>query len=187
MTVHRGATMWMVLGGFICTLSGAEQTKTYEISGGSVKQLRESLNRERPLGRDGVPHDAVTVWDIQWRYRYRQSPLGCTLTSFDVSLEIVMTVPKWVNEADAPPSLVEQWRNYYAALLVHEDGHKGVAAAAAAAIRRVPDAISPQSSCAELARMIDESAKGVLDECRQKQREYDAQTDHGRTQGARFP
>ena len=182
-----GFTMWIALVGFTWVVSGAEQTKSYEITGGSVTQLRESLNRQRPVGPDGLPHDAITVWDIRWRYATGQSPLGCSVTTFEVFLEIVLTVPKWVNEADAPAALVERWRSYYAALLVHEDGHKGVAATAAAAIRQAGGSVSPQSSCAEAARVVDRVATGVLDEYRQKERQYDVETDHGRTQGARFP
>jgi len=182
-----GLIVWTVLSAFTWTLRGAEQTKYYEISGSSVTQLRESLNQKRPVSRDGTPHDANTAWDIRWRYTTRELPSMCAVKSFDVSVEIAMTVPKWVNEADAPSSLVERWRNYYAALLVHEDGHKAIASAAAAAIRRLGATVSPQPSCAEVARVIDRAATSVLDDYRQKERQYDAETDHGRTQGARFP
>jgi predicted secreted Zn-dependent protease len=180
-------TVWMVLAATMAVLDGAERTQTYEIAGVSVTELRESLNRKRPVGPDGLPHDAITVWNARWRYTTDRSPVGCTVTSFDVSLEIVTTFPRWVNEVDAPSSLVERWRNYYAALLVHEDGHKAIATAAAAAIRSVRAAAVPQPSCAELARLIDSGARRALDEYREKERRYDAETDHGRTQGARFP
>jgi predicted secreted Zn-dependent protease len=182
------ATMTVVAGIVIsAVLEGSERTKVYEVAGSSIAQLRESLNRQRPVGPDGLPHDAITMWHIRWRYATGGPRLGCAVTSFEVFLETVTTMPKWVDEAEAPSSVVERWRTYYAALLVHEEGHKAIATAAAAAIRRAGAAVSPESSCAELARVIDEAATRVLDEYRQKERRYDAETSHGRTQGARFP
>jgi predicted secreted Zn-dependent protease len=38
-----------------------------------------------------------------------------------------------------------------------------------------------------LARAIDRVANDVLKQYREKERQYDKETQHGRTQGARFP
>jgi predicted secreted Zn-dependent protease len=176
---------WTVLAG---VLDAAERTQTYDIAGDSATELRESLNRRRPVASDGLPHDAITVWNIRWRYTTAPSPGGCAVTSFDVSLDVVTTMPRWVDEADASSSsLVERWRTYRAALLVHEDGHKRIATEAAVAIRKVRDTAAPQPSCADVSRLIAGAASRLLDEYREKERRYDVETDHGRTQGARFP
>src|SRR5262245_18068857 len=111
---------WMVVAGFACVLGAGEKTKYYDVKGATTAELRESLNRERPVGPDRQPHDATTVWNIRWRYTTGRSGSACGVASFDVSLDVVTTVPKWVNEADAPSALVERWRTYYAALLAHE-------------------------------------------------------------------
>jgi predicted secreted Zn-dependent protease len=179
--------VWLVVSGLTGVLRGAEQTKYYDIAGDSPTELRESLNQQRPVGPDGMSHDAVTLWYTRWQYRTTTSGRGCAVASFEVSLEIVTTLPKWTNEAAAPSSLVARWRGYYEALVRHEDGHKAIAKETAAAIRNAGTNTPSNSSCAELARAIDRVANDVLKQYREKERQYDKETQHGRTQGARFP
>ena len=177
----------LVVYGLTSVLRGAEQIKHYDIKGGSAAELRESLNRQRPVGPDGMPHDAVTVWNIQWRYRTAPSGSGCAVTSLQVALEIVTTLPRWTNEADAPSSLVARWREYYKALLTHEDGHKAIGIETAAAIRNAGTNVPSNSGCADMGRAIDRVANDLLKQGREKERQDDKVTAHGRTQGARFP
>jgi predicted secreted Zn-dependent protease len=179
--------VWLVVYGLTCVVRGAEQIKYYDIAGDSTTELRESLNRQRPVGPDGVRHDAVTLWYARWQYRTATSGRGCAVASFEVSLDIVTTLPRWTNEATAPSSLIARWRNYNAALLLHEDGHKAIAKETADAIRAAGTNVQSSSSCAELAGAIDKVANDVLKQYREKQRQYDKDTQHGRTQGARFP
>src|SRR5262245_10661827 len=117
------------------TAENTERTVYYQIAGTSTRQLRDALNEKRPVGKDGKPHDAVTSWFVRWRYGTTPSSGGCAVRNFDVSLEISMTLPKWTNESDAVPELVQHWRTYYAALLKHEDGHKAIGSGAATDIR----------------------------------------------------
>ena len=177
----------LVVYGLTRVVRGAERTKYYDVAGQSATELRESLNRHRSVDPDGMPHDAVTLWYARWQYRTATSGRGCAVASFEVSLEIVTTLPRWTNEAAAPSSLVARWRSYYEALLRHEDGHKAIAKETAAAIRTAGTNVQSSSSCAELAGAIDKVANDVLKEYREKQRQYDKETQHGRTQGARFP
>lgn len=165
----------------------ASSVKYYEVSGRSVAELRQALDRLRPVGPDGKGHDALTTWHVRWRYRTVSTGAGCDFTSFDTSLETHTTMPKWATENDAPAALVQLWRDYVSALLVHEEGHKTIAEAAATAIRELRDKVSRQMSCVEMRRTIDKTANDLLEQHRAKERQYDAETSHGRTQGARFP
>jgi predicted secreted Zn-dependent protease len=180
-------TVWLLASGLTCALRGADEIKYYDVAGNSATELRESLNRQRPVGPDGMPHDAVTLWYTRWQYRTTTSGSGCAVASFEVSLEIVTTLPRWTNEAAAGSSLVARWRGYYEALVRHEDGHKAIAKETAAAIRHAGTNMPSNSSCAELARAVDRVANDVLKQNREKERQYDKETQHGRTQGARFP
>jgi predicted secreted Zn-dependent protease len=187
LTGLTGITVWLVVYGLSCMLRGEEQLKYYDITGSSATQLRESLDRQRPVGPDGMPHDAVTLWNIRWQYRTPTSADTCAVISFETSLEVVTILPRWTNEKDAESSLVARWRDYYAKLLDHENGHKAIATATAAALRDAGTKAPSHSSCVELARSIDSVGTAILEESRQKQRQYDTETEHGRTQGARFP
>jgi predicted secreted Zn-dependent protease len=111
----------------------------------------------------------------------QRSSAGCAVKSFNVFLDISMTFPQWTNDSAAAPQLVQHWRTYYSALVKHEEGHKAIASGAAADIREAGSKIPSQLGCNELAKAI-EKITGEI-----REREYDRDTDHGRTQGARFP
>jgi predicted secreted Zn-dependent protease len=179
--------VWVALYGLAALGQPASSVKYYEVSGRSVAELRQALDRLRPAGPDGKGHDALTTWYVRWRYRTAATATGCEFTSFDTSLETNLTMPKWTTENDAPAALVQLWRDYMTALLVHEEGHKTIGVAAATAIGELRDKVSRQMSCVEMRRTIDKTANDLLEQYRAKERHYDAETSHGRTQGARFP
>lgn len=166
-----------------------ERTAYYPISGNTANELREAMDRLRPTGSDGKRHDAITTWDIPWRYHVVAVEEWCAVQSIEVSLDLLTTLPKWTNEAGAPAALVKQWRGYLAALAKHEDGHRQLATKAAAAVRElgVHIKVPQRANCADVGRTIDAAAKALIQEYQAKERQYDEETDYGRTQGARFP
>ena len=164
-----------------------DETRFYNVSGRSAAELRASLNTVRPATSDGVHHDGLTTWKIHWRYRTTAARDRCDVTSFNATEEIVETIPKWTNETGAPPALVAQWRTFIAALVAHEGGHVAIATEALEAIRRAGRGFRSQSNCADLGRLIDETENSLLVQYKEKDKKYDADTQHGRTQGVRFP
>ena len=164
-----------------------ERTHYYAIAGSSARELRDAMNEKRPVGKDGKPHDAITSWFVRWQYATTTSPAACAIKSFDVSLDISMTLPQWTNESAAAPQLVQHWRTYYAALLKHEEGHRAIGSGAAADIRDAGSKLPSEQGCGDLAKAVGKMTGEILERYRQREREYDRDTDHGRTQGARFP
>ena len=164
-----------------------ERTHYYAITGSSARELRDAINEKRPVGKDGKPHDAITSWFVRWKYTTTGSSGGCAVKSFDVGLDISMTFPQWTNESAAAPQLVQHWRSYYSALVTHEEGHRAIGSGAAADIREAGSKLPSEPGCNELAKAVEKTAGEILERYRQREREYDRDTDHGRTQGARFP
>jgi predicted secreted Zn-dependent protease len=164
-----------------------ERTHYYAIAGGSARELRDAMNEKRPVGKDRKPHDAITSWFVRWRYTTTASSAGCAIKSFDVFLDLSMTLPQWTNESAAAPQLVQHWRTYHSALLKHEEGHKAIGSGAAADIRDAGSKLSSEQGCGELAKAVEKMTGEILERYRQREREYDRDTVHGRTQGARFP
>ena len=185
--LNAGCATWLLVSALTSVVQATDRTEHYEVTGLSARELRDSMNRRRPRGLDGRRHDAFTSWEIRWRYRTARSRSGCAIESFRVSLDIETTVPEWINEADAPSSLVTRWREFHTALLVHGDGHKTIALTAAAAIRDTGTTVPSQPNCAEARRAAERAASDLLGQYLQMEREYDAETAHGLTQGARFP
>ena len=164
-----------------------ERFNYYKVAGSTARELRDAINANRPVGKDGRPHDAVTSWFVRWKYTTTGASPGCAVRTFNVSLDFATTMPQWTNESGAAPQLLQQWRSYYAALVKHEDGHKAIGTNAAANIRDAGLKLPPEPLCSELARSVDKMTSEILERYRQREREYDRDTDHGRTQGARFP
>ena len=165
--------------------SSPVQISHYDVQGMTPVQIRASINESRPTGKDGKRWDAIAKWYVTWRYKTAQSPAGCSVQSFDVALETSVTLPRLTNE---PPTPVKQkWQKYLAALTTHENGHLQFGNSAAKAIQEAGTKMPARRSCQELRQDIQATAHRILDEHRRREVEYDTQTEHGRTQGARFP
>ena len=95
------------------------------------------------------------------------------------------TVDERVRRRTATPAAVAEL--LCSALVKHEDGHKAIGTNAADYIRDAGFKLPPEPLCSELARSVDKMTSEILERYRQREREYDRDTDHGRTQGARFP
>lgn len=161
-------------------------TNYFKVSGASERELRRSINQSRPW-KDKPEGDAHTAWKIEWTFSMTSSQTACRVHSFATKTAITMTLPKWTSNPSAPQALARRWESYLAALKVHEEGHKQIALAAAAEIQKRVKALKPAPECDALSASVNNTARDVIAEYRQKEIEYDRKTDHGATQGARFP
>ena len=161
-------------------------TNFFNVSGASERELRRSINLSRPW-KDRREADASTEWKIEWTFRLDSSEKDCQLQSFTTKTSIAMTLPRWMPRPPGLESLTQQWERYLTALRSHEEGHKQIALAAVAEIRRRVKALKSEATCEALSALLNRTAKSVIAEYRQKEVEYDRNTDHGATQGARFP
>ena len=161
------------------------QITLYDVQGMTPAQIRESINEARPSHRNGTRWDAIATWSVTWKYKTVQSPFACSVQSFEVALQSSVTLPRLTNEP--PPPVKEKWRKYLAALTEHEDGHLQFGTSAAKAVQEAGNRMRERRTCQELRRDLDATAKQILNEYRHLEIKYDQETDHGLTQGARFP
>jgi len=150
----------------------------YDITGSTAEDLRSQMDFLGPIDDNGKRYDALTRWYIRWCWPgFSQSP--CELDKATVWYEIKVIFPCWVQFKDASPKLVAQWEEYIVALAEHENGHA--------------DYIVKNYQSVAIAIMnancltAESAAQAALVPLRKHDDEYDAITDHGRTQGARFP
>ena len=150
----------------------------YDINGASAEELRTQLNLLRPVGVDGYKGDATTKWLIYWNWPgYGTSDCDVALAWIFYDIEVIL--PRWKMPADAQPELIRHWASYMEALIEHEKGHVEYVVDHSS---YVLDAIK-QSDC----ETAEAEANKILQAIRQHDIEYDKATDHGKTQGARFP
>jgi predicted secreted Zn-dependent protease len=177
--------------GIVNALADPMVTETfdyYDVDGATAQELRADLNRLGPI--DGTEHrrfDAVTHWYVRWRFTYANVGGGCEIRTVSTSADITYAFPRLLRRSSAPAILQQAFAGYLENLLVHEKGHARVgidiAARIEAAIRRLPSA----PTCAVLEDAANDLGHGLIKEANQLDIDYDAQTQHGKTQGARFP
>jgi predicted secreted Zn-dependent protease len=150
----------------------------YDIAGSTEGELRAELNAKGPVGYDGYKSDATTKWFIGWTWPGFGTSF-CTLSAPTVSYQITVIFPRWRVPANAPPPLVSKWTNFEEALGEHEKGHVDFLVTHYSSVSTAIE----RASC----NTAEAAAQDALKPIRQHDIDYDAETNHGATQGARFP
>jgi predicted secreted Zn-dependent protease len=164
-----------------------ESVEHYDISGATAQQLRAALNRSGPVDAGGRRYDGLTVWNIAWYPEFHDSGDVCELAAFETSVDIAITLPRWVDRGRAPDELIEQWNEFSRALAEHEREHGAIALTAAATMRKRVGSLPARANCAELEEDVSSVVRAVLREARRAERRFDRTTRHGKKDGARFP
>jgi predicted secreted Zn-dependent protease len=103
-----------------------------------------------------------------------------------VAVHGVMALPNWIDEAKAEPGLRARWDRFVAALKLHEEGHFDHGRQFGSELERSLAMLGAQNSCNTLDVLTHQHYDALLEKYRAIDMEYDATTDHGRTQGAIF-
>lgn len=145
----------------------------YDITGATEQELRAQMSAFGPNG-----YEAYTKWYVRWNWPGRGT-LDCDLRDATVSYDIAVTFPRWYPTVDATPELIAKWNRCISALSVHERNHVDNVVA------QVPlaEAAIQRATCGA----AEAAAQAALEPIRQFDIQYDLNTDHGATQGARFP
>ncbi|HJP97042.1 MAG TPA: DUF922 domain-containing Zn-dependent protease [Rhodanobacteraceae bacterium] len=159
----------------------------YDVAGNTANALRRQLNEKGPLGESGKRFDAYTHWYVNWRYRYRPTATGCEFTNVTVSVTGTITLPRRVDESQAPELLEQDWNHYLAALHLHEHGHYVHGLDAAREIEALGRSFHAAGDCGTFVADFNRRARAITDRYAAMDKTYDRDTDHGRTQGAVFP
>jgi len=150
----------------------------YAVTGSTEAEVRADINAKRSGG-----YDARVIWYFRWTYTYRNTASGCSMERVTVALELTMIEPV-LRTADA--GVQKSFEAYMAKLRVHEQGHTAIARATA---KRIDAALQPLTapSCDALGKRANEMGHALVKEGNAAQAAYDTRTDHGATQGARWP
>jgi predicted secreted Zn-dependent protease len=150
----------------------------YEIEGRTEEELRAELDELGPVDSSGYKGDALAEWFISWNWPGYGSD-DCDLSAADVSYRVKVIYPRWTPPTNASSNLAIKWFNYTYKLAKHEKGHVDYVVAN---YQIVLEAIKG-ATC----ETADAAAEAALEPLRAFDLEYDRQTGHGETQGARFP
>jgi predicted secreted Zn-dependent protease len=155
--------------------------ESYDIDGSTVKELHQSVQRNKPNYLE-QSYIGEAFWRLRWNYNAVFEQGECKLDEINVELTITITVPRWQPAENTPAELVEKWQRFIAALKLHEEGHREIAMEASREIIRALKALR-SFSCSSIQTEANRLARTIADKYSEKNRLYDIDTQHGITQG----
>jgi predicted secreted Zn-dependent protease len=157
-------------------------TTEYAVRGDPSVPLLQLLNRASPVREGGKTFHGYTKWTVNWRFRWRDdAAAGCRISGIVTQIDGRMTLPRLVGgSADQR----QRFETYLQALRQHEMGHFSIARQAGREIDAGILALPPMRDCASLDAAANALGYRVLDQHLAREKQYDASTGHGRTQGA---
>lgn len=157
----------------------------YQIYGVTLNDISGQLGSCGPK-YEGESFAGMTTDYINWTYLMRFDASGsCRVDNAAVGVNVRIYYPKWDAPENASASTRERWDNMIGNLHVHEEGHRQIDYNGASKIFNTISAITA-SSCNEVETIVIGETKNIMDEVSQGNKNYDAETNHGETQGAHF-
>lgn len=157
----------------------------YDFRARSEQDILQAMIRQGPTW-EGQRYFGLTQSEVRYSYVRQESVTGCFLSNVSVQLKVTMTLPRWRPEAGVPYALERDWRQFERALRSHEQGHQRLAEEESEMIRRMLIALRAPS-CAGIDDLARQQATRIQDTYSGLNRNLDAQTEHGRSQGAIWP
>lgn len=165
----------------------SSSTIYYDIYGLTENELRAEMNAKGPLYSDGKRYDAFTSRYYTWNYFSTWNGKNCYSDEIYVTVGIKITLPQWMWYASAQEPLKSKWTHYIDILTLHENGHVAINAQGAEDLYQRLINAGPYSSCPLLDAALHGITSTFYNDIKLKNEAYDAETSHGKTQGAVFP
>lgn len=160
----------------------------YIVGGDSAGAVRSNLNRYGPYSPvDDRIYDAITRWGIQWSFRYHEEAGACSLQSATIEVVTVTTLPRLSPSSRLDAATMTKWESYLESLTKHEAGHLNSLRRGVRSLQAAMDDSPAMSTCTELGLYLNALGNAYQQALRQADIDYDAETGHGKTQGATFP
>jgi predicted secreted Zn-dependent protease len=158
----------------------AEPTQVYRVRGNNAEQIRAQLAHCSPI----PSFSAYTSYVIDARYRYYAGVNGqCSISAATVRLRISQMLPQWQSSATTSAKTMQQWRAYLTHLTTHENGHTALDIQYARQLATILQRFNAPT-CDDAKQLITLLINTELGKLNAANDRYDAQTNHGATQGA---
>ena len=158
---------------------------TYAVDGETPDAILQSLVTRGPSS-DGRRFFGLTETAVDLRYELREASNGCVIEDAQVLLSLTITLPAWSPPSGAAPETRRAWARFRRALAGHEDRHRAIAEDGAEALQRAIDGLR-RPDCEAVTLEARRRLGRLEGEIGEAHRRYDAETGHGRTEGAVWP
>jgi predicted secreted Zn-dependent protease len=156
----------------------------YDVAANPRQRLTTLLNSASPFKEGGKTFHGHTKWNINWSFSLNRNASGeCKLGATKITLNAKITLPRLVGDS---PEQQTQMERYLIPLRQHELGHYQIAQEAANAVRQKLASLPGKASCSDMGKAANEAGKETVNVYDEKNRTYDIETDHGKSQGARL-
>jgi predicted secreted Zn-dependent protease len=148
----------------------------YEVFGNGISTLEEELKRKGPGSFFGR-----VASTISYDYKTRGN---CEISSVGVTLVSIVTLPQWTPTAGAASATIAKWKSFIKALEAHELNHLIIDIGESETLARELLGISRQSNCVSIDQLVKSAHLNAVERAAVRNRNYDARTNHGKTEGA---
>ena len=146
----------------------------YQIRGHTPLELHMSMMANGPFNK--IVNRRVyaeIAWSYKWKFDYAQDKGRCRIGKFNVTLVTTITMPKWLDEAEAPAETRALWPSVVAKIRTHEDGHKAIGVEGANVLARRLSALPSYDDCAALNAAIQSEGQRMVGEYAISQNAFD--------------
>lgn len=156
----------------------------YDATPTSRQTLLATLLQASTITSNGRKFIGYTDWWLDWRYTTREQNGSCGVDSVKTQVMITYTMPRLTRSPAIPADVHATFKAFYARLLAHEEGHADHGVFAAREIESALVKLPWQANCQLLQPMTRMTAEAIIDKYKQRDKDYDHVTGHGKTQGA---
>ena len=188
-TVNAIPLLTALCAGAVCGAQAAvieeHHARPYTVHAQPTESLRQALNAASPITVGGQRFHGYTRWNVRWTFRWRPEPSSgrCRITEVTTRLRTEVQLPELQNAAPAQRALFDR---YLSALSRHEQGHVQFGRDAARAIDEGIAQLPTAPDCATLEREANALGHRLLREHAEREKQYDRDTRHGASQGAKL-
>ena len=152
----------------------------YDVRGLDYPSLIRSVRANGPKGFHGL-----AKWNVAFDNSMEPRGRDCAISAVRVRVTGEILMPRWVDAAAAPLDLQRRWNDHYAALQRHEDGHIQHGRELAILVKERLMGLGVMA-CDRLNALARGESQRLYENLKLRDKEYDARTNHGATQGASF-
>ncbi len=164
----------LLLPGLAGAASISEKTSYFAVRGGTLAELDNDLNRRGPfLAETGIRHPGATQVKFDGKVTYKRTPEGCAVDATNLSLDLEMTLPKWIQPKRVSERTKLIWNTLEKDIRRHENRH---AAIAKNWLKRMESAIRnlrAEPNCGAMEEMVNVVTQRYLAGHEQAQVEFD--------------
>lgn len=158
--------------------------RPYSVDAQPAETLRQALNAATPITANGQRFHGHTRWNVRWTFRWGHEASGsCRITEVTTRLRSEVQLPELRRATADQRALFER---YLPALSRHEQGHVQFGRDAARAIDQGISQLPAAADCATLERQANSLGHRLLREHAEREKQYDRNTRHGASQGAKL-